>query len=130
MADGSNSDKDKRKRPLRQWVESTSNLPREADHRPDVAVALGYDIDVDNAPKVVAKGEGVVAEKIIEIALANGIKVRRDADLATVLSALEIDAEIPYEAFTAVAEILSYVYQANDRIRRQTAGKKGNGETA
>ncbi|MDJ0951252.1 MAG: EscU/YscU/HrcU family type III secretion system export apparatus switch protein [Alphaproteobacteria bacterium] len=95
-----------------------------------MAVALGYDIDVDNAPKVVAKGEGVVAEKIIEIALANGIKVRRDADLATVLSALEIDAEIPYEAFTAVAEILSYVYQANDRIRRQTAGKKGNGETA
>ena len=70
----------------------------------------------DFAPKVVAKGRGAIAERIVEIARKNGVMVRRDADLVQVLAALEIDAEIPVEAFAAVAEILSYVYQANGRM--------------
>ena len=83
---------------------------------PDVAVALGYDMARDNAPKVLAKGADEVARRIIAVALENGVMVRKDADLAAVLGALEIDTEIPVEAFTAVAEILSYVYQANRRL--------------
>ncbi len=78
-----------------------------------VAVALGYLPDSEFAPKVVAGGRGAIAEQILQIAFANDIKVREDSDLAQLLSAIDIDSEIPLEAFAAVAEILVYVYRAN-----------------
>ncbi|MDH5748793.1 MAG: EscU/YscU/HrcU family type III secretion system export apparatus switch protein [Rhodospirillales bacterium] len=78
-----------------------------------VAVALSYQGDIDSAPKVVAGGRGSIAEQILQIAFANDVKVREDADLAELLSAIDIDSEIPVEAFAAVAEILNYVYRAN-----------------
>ncbi len=83
------------------------------DTGPDQAVALDYDPREGSAPRVVAKGQGSLAEKIIEVARANGVAVRKDADLAALLSAVDLDQEIPIEAFAAVAEILSYVYRAN-----------------
>lgn len=83
-------------------------------HRQTVAVALEYDPTVDGAPRVVAGGRGRIAEQILEIAFATGIKVREDADLAELLSAIDLDSEIPLEAFAAVAEILVYVYRANN----------------
>ena len=49
----------------------------------------------------------------MNIAFAQGIKVREDKDLANLLGAIDIDSEIPIEAFAAVAEILAYVYRAN-----------------
>ncbi len=64
-------------------------------------------------PRVVATGQGTFAEQILQIAWANDIKVREDADLVEILSAIDVDSEIPVEAFAAVAEILSYVYRAN-----------------
>jgi flagellar biosynthesis protein len=85
------------------------------EERP-VAVAL-RDESRNNRPRIVASGYGEVAERILEIAFASGVKVREDADLAEVLAALELDREIPLEAFTAVAEILSYVYRANAAMR-------------
>ncbi len=78
-----------------------------------LAVALKYEPKTEYAPKVVASGRGSVAEQILAIAFAKGIKVREDADLVKLLSVLEIDSEIPIEAFAAVAEILAYVYRAN-----------------
>lgn len=51
------------------------------------------------------------------LAFANGVKVREDADLAELLSAVDLESEIPLEAFTAVAEILSYVYRANGAMQ-------------
>ena len=78
-----------------------------------VAVALGYDAEVDQAPRVLAGGHGSIAEQILEIAFANGMKVREDADLAELLSSIDLESEIPTEAFAAVAEILIYVYRAN-----------------
>ncbi len=78
-----------------------------------VAVALSYEPKSEYAPQVVAGGRGEIAEQILQIAFANDIKVRQDADLAELLSAIDIDAEIPVEAFAAVAEILAYVYRAN-----------------
>lgn len=74
---------------------------------------MSYHGETDQAPRVIAGGRGTVAEQILEIAFANGIKVREDADLAELLSAIELDDEIPLEAFAAVAEILIYVYKAN-----------------
>ena len=82
----------------------------------DYAVALGYDMEKQNAPKVLAKGQGHVAEKIIQIAIDQGIDIRQDADLVQILKAVDIDSEIPIEAFSAVAEIISYIYRENGKI--------------
>lgn len=80
-----------------------------------VAVALQYDPDRADAPTVTASGKGALAEQILNLAFANGVKVRTDPDLAQVLAAVEVDTVIPIEAFAAVAEILAYVYRANNR---------------
>ena len=96
------------------------------DNKETVAVALGHDLVDDRPPKVVAGGRGRIAEQILEIAFANGVKVRKDADLAQLLSSIDIDSDIPVEAFAAVAEILTYVYQAN--AGHPAHGKQGPGE--
>lgn len=81
----------------------------------DYAVALGYDVQKHNAPVVTAKGQGEIAQKIIQLALDNNIEVRQDADLIQILRAVDINEEIPLEAFAAVAEIISYIYQQNGK---------------
>lgn len=80
------------------------------------AVALSWQAGVDPAPKVVATGQGAVAERILELAFAHGIKVRTDPDLTQILAAVDVDTTIPVEAFVAVAEILAYLYQANNAV--------------
>ena len=77
------------------------------------AVALEYDVSHDDAPRITATGKGLIAEQILSIAFANGVRVREDSSLIEILGALEVDSIIPIEAFTAVAEILNYVYHAN-----------------
>lgn len=81
-----------------------------------LAIALHHERSGDKAPVVVAKGYGELAEKILQVAFANDVKVRQDPDLAQVLSVVEVDCEIPLEAFAAVAEILTYVYRANGEM--------------
>ena len=80
------------------------------------AAALDYSDERDEIPRVTAAGKGTLAEKIVAIALANGVKVREDADLAEILSALEVDSPIPHQALATVAEILAYVYRANGAL--------------
>jgi flagellar biosynthesis protein len=77
-----------------------------------LAVALRYERRSDPAPRVVAKGTGDLAEAIMLLAREHGVAVREDPDLAQLLSTVELETQIPIEAFIAVAEILSYVYQA------------------
>ena len=79
----------------------------------ELAVALSYKPATDQAPRVLAKGQGWVAQQIVELAEAHGIEVRQDSDLAQILAQVDVDSEIPLEAFTLVAEILSYVYEKN-----------------
>lgn len=86
----------------------------------DYAVALGYDHTKHAAPKVLAKGQGPIAQKIVQIAIDEGIEIRRDTDLVQILKAVDIDEEIPVEAFAAVAEIISYVYQVNNKQQPET----------
>jgi flagellar biosynthesis protein len=97
----------------------TSESPSGAKAERPVAVAL-RDHASSGRPRILASGYGAVAERILAIAFASGIKVREDADLAEVLAALEIGREIPLEAFAAVAEILSYVYSVNQAARGGT----------
>ncbi len=78
-------------------------------------MALRYESDKEDAPRVVATGEGFIADQIVRIALDNGITVHKDSDLVEILSKLDIDALIPVEAFAAVAEILSYIYRTQGR---------------
>jgi len=77
------------------------------------AVALKYNRDKDNAPKVVAKGKGYVAEKIIEAARENNVPLYEDKNLSQVLEALDLDTEIPHELYRAVAEVLAFIYKLN-----------------
>ncbi|MEQ1705160.1 MAG: EscU/YscU/HrcU family type III secretion system export apparatus switch protein [Rickettsiales bacterium] len=82
-----------------------------------LAVALKYERGKDEAPVVSAKGKGYVAQQIIELAKSNNIEIRRDTDLVTLLEKLDINTPIPLEAYAAVAEILAYVYKANDKAK-------------
>jgi flagellar biosynthesis protein len=75
------------------------------------AVALGYDPARDTAPKVLAKGRGEVAERIMEIAEAHGIPLQQDPLLLELLAKVEIDQEIPPVLYKAVAEVLAFIYQ-------------------
>jgi flagellar biosynthesis protein len=79
------------------------------------AVALTYDGLKDEAPRVKAKGEGIIAEKIIDVARKHGVPVKDDPDLIEVLSKLDIDEQIPPEIYVAVAELLAFVYSLNSK---------------
>lgn len=77
-----------------------------------IAVAIQYDPVKMAAPRVIAKGAGAVAEKIKEIARENNIPIMENKPLArTIFKTLKIGATIPRELFTAVAQVLSYVYK-------------------
>ncbi len=88
-----------------------------------LAVALKYDPESMGAPKVVAKGERLIAEKIKSIAREYGVPVVENKPLARSLFKLvPVDAEIPANLYRAVAEVLSYVYRVNKRRRGARAG--------
>jgi flagellar biosynthesis protein len=90
-----------------------ANRGKPASNKLQKAVALSYSDGHDDAPKIAASGQGHVAEQILQLAFAHGIKVREDAELVDILGLLEVDSPVPVEVFAAVAEILAYVYQAN-----------------
>lgn len=86
------------------------------DEKLKKAVALKYRHQVDRAPKVVAKGQGIIAERIIEVAAEHHIPLKRDPALIEVLSKMDLDQEIPPELYRAVAEVLAYVYKMSGRL--------------
>lgn len=75
------------------------------------AVALHYAPESLRAPVVKAKGSGLVAEEIIEIAQEHGIPIQEDPALVSLLAQVDIDKEIPDELFAVVAEIMALVYR-------------------
>lgn len=83
------------------------------EKKPLLATALKYRHGEDKAPKLVAKGRGAVAERIMQIARDNGVPIREDKELVEVLSALEVSQEIPGDLYKAVAEILAFLYKLN-----------------
>src|ERR1700744_2261255 len=93
-----------------------TDQPNHERNEPPKTIAVALEEQAGTAaPKVTATGRGYVAEQILQIAFANDVKVRTDADLVQILAAVDVDSEIPTEAFPAVAEILNYVYRANGR---------------
>jgi flagellar biosynthesis protein len=77
--------------------------------RPKRAAALRY--DGRDAPRVVATGKGLVAEKILEAAREAGVPLREDAMLMEALATLELEQQIPPELYRAVAEALAWAYR-------------------
>ncbi len=76
------------------------------------AIAIKYDAEVMSAPKVVAKGKDLIAQKIKQIATENNVPIVEDKPLAQLLyRTVDIDEQIPPELFKAVAQILAYIYR-------------------
>ena len=87
-----------------------------ASKKPRRAAALRYDKEQQQgAPKVVAAGAGLIADRIVEIAREQGVPVREDPGLAEALVRLELEQEIPPELFAAVAEVLVWAYRLEGR---------------
>ena len=77
--------------------------------------ALKYDKSKSSAPKVIAKGKGSTAQKIIEIARENNLPIRKDEDLVELLSKVELDQEVPENLYKAVAEVFSFIYKTTNK---------------
>lgn len=84
------------------------------------AIALKYEMGKDDAPIVVAKGDGFVAEKIIALAKTHDIHCQENPELVQILSKVELDTQIPYEAFAAVAQIIVYLYKTQGKIKNES----------
>lgn len=82
-----------------------------------LAVALQYEQGSREAPRVTAKGRGLLAEKIIALAAAHDVVIDANAALAEALSGVEVDDTIPIELFEAVAEVIGFVLRTRQRVR-------------
>lgn len=89
-----------------------STLP--GKDRQGLAVALKY-APGDQAPRVVAKGRGLIAEEIIARAKAHGVYVHESPELVTLLSQVDLDNHIPPTLYIAVAELLAWLYRVEQQ---------------
>lgn len=87
------------------------------DKNSEKAVALRYDTQKDAVPVVVAKGRGLIAQRIEEIAQESGIPLKEDSQLADYLMSLDLYEEIPAELYPVVAEILAFIYNMDKKYR-------------
>ena len=92
-------------------------MPKMTKNKITQAAALKYDHDGQHVPKVVAKGERIVAEKLIELAKENNIPIKEDKELVAILSSLDINEEIPLEIYSIVAEIFAFLYNENNKLK-------------
>lgn len=88
------------------------------------AIALSYDpTSKSSAPKVVAKGKGVIAENILEKAKEHNVPIQEDASLVEILSQIQINETIPEELYQAVAEVFAFVYRVDREYKQSTSSK-------
>ncbi len=80
------------------------------------AVALRWDSEEMLAPSVVASGRGEIAQRILDLARENGIPISEDSDVMELLAFTEVGDEIPVELYTAIAELLSYLFRLNANL--------------
>jgi len=75
------------------------------------AVAITYNPGVNDAPRIVAKGKGKIAENILAKAEEFNVPVQEDASLVELLGQLDINQSIPEELYQAVAEVFAFIYK-------------------
>lgn len=85
-------------------------MPPSASDRAREAIALAYS-QTDAAPRVVAKGKGLLAEKIISKAREHGVYVHESPELVALLTQVDIDEHIPPQLYMAIAELLAWLYR-------------------
>lgn len=78
----------------------------------------------ESTPKIKARGAGVIAQRIITIAREYSIPIKEDSDLVEILSKLDLDKEIPDELYPIIAEILSFFYKVNLKVKREKEKNK------
>lgn len=83
------------------------------------AVALRYKAGEDAAPVVLAKGKGVIAEAIVELAKQVGIPAVADQELLSLLAATEVGEAIPPEAYQLAAEVIAFVWRLDRELQRR-----------
>ena len=88
------------------------------------AAALKYDMGSNNAPKVVAHGQGEIAKNIIKIAQENDLPIKKDEDLVELLSQIDVDREIPTNMYKAVAELFSFIYSMSNKHDKELQNKE------
>ena len=88
------------------------------------AVALRYDNGREDAPRVVAKGRGFVAQQLLSIAKRHSVPVYQNQTVTQLLMAVELDREIPPELYQAVANVLAYVYRLDGRAAEKAGVRK------
>jgi flagellar biosynthesis protein len=88
---------------------------KEAPKKRQKVVALKYDKAKQAAPKILAKGQGDVAVRILETAKLHGIPLYNDPELVDILSQLDVGLEIEPDLYQAVAEVLIFIYKANQK---------------
>ena len=98
--------------------------------RAPLAVALHYNVNGGGAPRVVAKGGGQVAEKIIETAREHNVPLQEDAALAGALSKLDIGREIPKELYVAVAHVLAFAWSVAGKSPPPASSTRPEEQTA
>ncbi|MBP8815343.1 MAG: flagellar biosynthesis protein FlhB [Desulfobulbaceae bacterium] len=89
------------------------------------AVALLYDRTTGAAPKVVASGTNLTAERILAAAREAGVHISEDPDLVELLARVPVGAPIPAELYQTVAQLLAFVYAVNARFKEKL-GPMGN----
>jgi flagellar biosynthesis protein len=77
------------------------------------AAAIAYR-ESDGAPRVVAKGRGILADNIIERARASGVYVHESRELLALLMQIDLDSHIPPQLYIAVAELLAWLYHLDE----------------
>ena len=97
---------------------TTINISSEKEEISQRAVALGYDSNRDDAPRVLASGKGKIAEEIISVARKNGIPIQDDPILTAALMEIDINKTIPPELYRVVAEVLSYIYRIQKKASK------------
>ncbi|WP_077601151.1 EscU/YscU/HrcU family type III secretion system export apparatus switch protein [Oceanobacillus sojae] len=85
------------------------------------AVALSYEQNMDDAPKVTASGKGFLAEEIIERAIEHNIPILEDPTLVELLGELDINEKIPEELFQVVSEVFAFIYRADQQTRKENS---------
>ena len=84
----------------------------------NLAISLKYSGGSNHSPKVTAKGQGWVAEKIIAMAEQQNIPIKKDKDLVALLEKVDVGREIPESLYKLVAELLAWVYQLNNEYSK------------
>lgn len=83
------------------------------------AVALSYEQNMDDTPKVTASGKGYLAEEIIEKAHGHDIPIIEDPSLVELLGELNINEQIPEELFQVVSEVFAFIYRTDKQTGKE-----------